>query len=348
MKYLFLFLSVCLLSCQSEIEDPEPGPLPVADFIFQVQVNEGRKVNFASTSKDASFLIWDFGDNVGKGFSNSLTYEYLQNGTYTVKLTVGNKAGINTKEVTLTVQDENDPIPDFSIDFSSIGNLLQVGLTNTSQFGFSYLWKFGDGQTSTLANPGIHQYAASGTYEIELAATNEAGTVTRRKRIMVSVLDGTKISSTTGKTWKFRTAPYRVAQYPVNGSNPSQPYFVLRNGILAYESILQACELNDRYTFNNTTYINADGGDARVFESRNECKTIVTPSPSAFSINRSSLTSFTLNTGATYLGDLKASSDGFIYEVVELSDTILVVSYVRADQTNPALQERVVMVFEPE
>jgi gliding motility-associated-like protein len=38
----------------------------------------------------------------------------------------------------------------------------------------SYLWNFGDGDTSTLENPS-HQYDATGTYTAELIAYNEAG-----------------------------------------------------------------------------------------------------------------------------------------------------------------------------
>jgi gliding motility-associated-like protein len=38
----------------------------------------------------------------------------------------------------------------------------------------SYLWKFGDGDTSTLVNPS-HQYNETGTFLAELIAFNEAG-----------------------------------------------------------------------------------------------------------------------------------------------------------------------------
>ncbi|MFH0894283.1 MAG: PKD domain-containing protein, partial [Bacteroidota bacterium] len=38
----------------------------------------------------------------------------------------------------------------------------------------SYLWNFGDGQTSTLQNP-THVYAAPGTYNVTLTITNSAG-----------------------------------------------------------------------------------------------------------------------------------------------------------------------------
>jgi PKD repeat protein len=344
-RYIVAISLFVLASCESGIEEPEPGNLPEADFIFQVQTTNGRAVSFASTSQDATSLIWDFGDNIGRSFAVSPTYTFAQNGTYSVRLTVGNKAGIDTKTVSITVEGPNDPIPNFDVSFTGVSSLLRVNLTNTSELGATYLWNFGDGQTSTIQNPGFHQYANSGTYQIELAVSNAAGTVTRRKRTTINVIDGSKIL----KTWKFRENPYFVSAYPVKGNgNSSLPYFVLRNGSLAYESMLLSCELNDRYSFAGTTYTNTNQGDGRVFESRNECKTIAAVAPATFEIRRSSLTSFVVDTGATYFGDLKAGPEGFVYDIVELSDTILVLSYLRADETNPALLERAVMVFQPE
>ncbi|MBK8847836.1 MAG: PKD domain-containing protein [Bacteroidetes bacterium] len=45
-----------------------------------------------------------------------------------------------------------------------------VSFTNTSLFANSYLWDFGDGDTSTLENP-THQYNATGTYTVTLTAS---------------------------------------------------------------------------------------------------------------------------------------------------------------------------------
>lgn len=46
-----------------------------------------------------------------------------------------------------------------------------VAFTNTSQRADSYLWSFGDGTTSTLANP-THTYVPSGNFAVKLAARN--------------------------------------------------------------------------------------------------------------------------------------------------------------------------------
>jgi PKD repeat protein len=60
----------------------------------------------------------------------------------------------------------------------SVGVLCNSGsitFTNNSVGATTYLWTFGDGGTSTLANP-THLYAQSGTYTVTLKATTTSGT----------------------------------------------------------------------------------------------------------------------------------------------------------------------------
>lgn len=51
----------------------------------------------------------------------------------------------------------------------------------------SYLWNFGDGQTSTLENPS-HAYLSGGVYDVSLTITNPDGEVTLTKENYISVL----------------------------------------------------------------------------------------------------------------------------------------------------------------
>jgi hypothetical protein len=59
-------------------------------------------------------------------------------------------------------------------DFTASPNLLATTFTNTSEGAISYAWNFGDGGTSTQANP-MHTYAATGVYSVRLIATNACG-----------------------------------------------------------------------------------------------------------------------------------------------------------------------------
>ena len=53
-------------------------------------------------------------------------------------------------------------------------NGLLVNFTNASLNADSYSWNFGDGETSTEMSPS-HTYAADGTYNVSLTATNSGG-----------------------------------------------------------------------------------------------------------------------------------------------------------------------------
>src|SRR6185369_12749233 len=88
---------------------------------------------------------------------------------------------------------------------------LTVNFTNTSTGSItSYAWTFGDGTTSTLANPS-HVYAAAGVYSVGLTVTGPGGsnTQTRTNYITattpppVAQFTGTPISGTTPLTVNF-------------------------------------------------------------------------------------------------------------------------------------------------
>ena len=60
--------------------------------------------------------------------------------------------------------------------------------TNTSATGPNptYLWNFGDGNTSTIANP-RNIYSASGPYTVTLTITNDCGSTTFTDSILLTV-----------------------------------------------------------------------------------------------------------------------------------------------------------------
>ena len=81
------------------------------------------------------------------------------------------------------------PISDFGSNYVAGSCVNPVQFTDLStNLPTSWLWNFGDGTTSTLQNP-AHQYAATGTYNVTLAATNTFGTnsVTRPNAVSVQV-----------------------------------------------------------------------------------------------------------------------------------------------------------------
>lgn len=63
---------------------------------------------------------------------------------------------------------------------------LTVTFTNLSKDAVSYQWEFGDGQTSTEANP-VHTYAENGSYTVTLTATNKGGDSKFTDNVVLSV-----------------------------------------------------------------------------------------------------------------------------------------------------------------
>ncbi len=86
-------------------------------------------------------------------------------------------------------EDEKTPSTPPSASFEVEINELTVKFNNTSTNATSYIWAFGDGNSSTEASP-THTYAAEGTYQVELFATNSANdTNTAKRSVTVEIED---------------------------------------------------------------------------------------------------------------------------------------------------------------
>ncbi|GAB4489023.1 MAG: hypothetical protein OHK0019_06070 [Saprospiraceae bacterium] len=105
---------------------------------------------------------------------------YPTPGDRNVRLVVTNSLGSDTVFKTLKVL--ISPAPNYSVHL----NGLTATFTNTSQNALSYLWDFGDGNTSTAANP-VHTYAVAGNYAVKLSATNQCKTTSKTLILPITV-----------------------------------------------------------------------------------------------------------------------------------------------------------------
>jgi PKD repeat protein len=93
---------------------------------------------------------------------------YSAPGTYSVSLVMSNAFGENSATAADIVTVREQPAADFT---SSIDELT-LTITDVAQGnGWSYLWDFGDGNTSSAMLP-VHTYAAPGNYLVELTVQN--------------------------------------------------------------------------------------------------------------------------------------------------------------------------------
>ncbi len=141
-------------------------------------------IQFTDTSTAAAGTVnttwnWDLGGGQTSTQQNpSITYNTA--GTYSISLKVTNDKGCS-RTITRTAYITVNPGVDASFT-SSIPNVCAapaaITFTNTTTGPptLSYFWTFGDGFSSTAANP-THTYNTNGTYTATLVATSSAGCV---------------------------------------------------------------------------------------------------------------------------------------------------------------------------
>lgn len=116
----------------------------------------------------------DYGDATTHGTSMTSSHTYSTPGTKNASFKVvyqGWTADCPSDPATQTVTVNPAPYAFFSWEATG----LSVEFTNMSVGATSYAWAFGDGGTATAPSP-VHNYAADGTYTVELTATGTCGT----------------------------------------------------------------------------------------------------------------------------------------------------------------------------
>jgi PKD repeat protein len=163
-QVLLLFGTAILFfsSCERDI-------YPYADFaVDKTLVYPGEVIHFSNYSTDAVSYTWDFGD----GYSSTATHPthfYDEVGIYTVILTARSKDG-HIDQAQITIEVDILLMADFDVDYTKVQPGEVVSFTNYSEGAVSYFWDFGDGYTSTVANP-VHSYTEEGIYTVTLTAT---------------------------------------------------------------------------------------------------------------------------------------------------------------------------------
>ena len=150
------------------LPEPDFGALPVCEsdtmrFQDRSTVEEGEITNWT----------WDFGTGSGSSMQNPV-FAYDTSGTISVTLQAGTSYGC-TNEVTKDVLIYPMPSPGMTLPGICIKD--EAEFINTSEIAsgeISYLWEFGDGDSSILENP-KHKYTAEGVYNIKLNTISDKG-----------------------------------------------------------------------------------------------------------------------------------------------------------------------------
>ena len=182
------------------------------------------------TSGYASGFTWSFGDG-GSSTMSDPGHAYTTLGSFDVSLLASGAAGPSTETkpgyiTTHEVLPEFDAAPrigqpPLSVQFQD----LTVGTA------VAYLWDFGDGQTSTAANPS-HDYTAVGRYTVTLTVDGPSTVEIETKSdfVLVSVAPPQDIATGAGPD---PTAAPRVLAYDALGS-PNVATDIVAYGVLKY------------------------------------------------------------------------------------------------------------------
>lgn len=143
------------------------------DFTAPTSACLGQPVNFQNNSSSPPVSsFWDFGDGTFSGQINPIK-TFLTPGTYDVTV-VNQYEGCRdsiTKQITIT----GKPVVDFTVvDSISCSAPFTVQFTDVTPGATSWLWDFGDGNTSTLQNPS-HTYQDFGEYSVSLTVSTGPG-----------------------------------------------------------------------------------------------------------------------------------------------------------------------------
>lgn len=131
-------------------------------------------IQFDCTVPNATSWLWNFGDGTTSTLDNPV-HAYNTVGAYTVTLSVTTLSGCNgTVTVPNIVQVDGMPIVNFSVVQDSGCAPYTAQFVNLSTGASTFLWKFGNGDSSLLNNP-TTTYTQGGFFSVTLTATSPYG-----------------------------------------------------------------------------------------------------------------------------------------------------------------------------
>lgn len=173
---------------------------PTANFTFNNNNQcAGTMITFSNTSAKVypyTTYLWDFGDGTNSTLKNP-THSYAATGTYNVTVTTINSPSCKQTSAVKVVTVSAGPVASFTFNNNQCANS-SVTFTSTStgtNGSTTYNWDFGDGGTSTAANPS-HSYTAPGTYNVELTVSNGATCSNTSPVSVITIIDAPTSSFT--------------------------------------------------------------------------------------------------------------------------------------------------------
>ena len=158
-------------------------PFCSPDFSYSSSVKTANFTNFTKCGSNnaAKSYQWSFGDSTFSTQKNP-THTYANFGTYNVCLETTDSLDVKQLTCKFIYVYDNRCQPEFGY---TVGiNEASFYTVETCFDAISYAWDFGDSSYSTELNP-VHQYAATGTYNVCLTKYGQTDTITVCKSVTV-------------------------------------------------------------------------------------------------------------------------------------------------------------------
>jgi PKD repeat protein len=158
-----------------------PPEIIQADFYANPRVGptSTQFVFYNQSTGDYTARTWNFGDGQTNDSRDFADHIYTRAGTYTVTLTVSGPLGSSTRTKTSYIIVGNGVTEPIKAEFSARNYQgiipLSVRFSNgSSSNAVSWLWDFGDGNTSTVQRP-TYVYTTPGNFTVSLTVTDAHG-----------------------------------------------------------------------------------------------------------------------------------------------------------------------------
>lgn len=151
------------------------NPVPVIISTNPLTACAPLQTSFSTSVSNVANYLWDLGNGIQ---SSGSTYGYnnYQVGNHIISLTVVyNNGCLNEDTVHVNVKANYVPLGGPMVA-NGCNPLTVPFYNNTGGSGNTYLWDFGDGNTSSQAIP-VHTYTQSGQYNVSLTVTSQDGCV---------------------------------------------------------------------------------------------------------------------------------------------------------------------------
>jgi PKD repeat protein len=179
---VILLLAVFSISCTKK---ESTNPAPIANFTYSSASSTAPATFiFSNTSTDATAFVWEFGDNTTSTDQNP-QHTYIAGGAFTVKLTAIGQGGTNSTTKTINIQNPVGPTADFSFTGAGGAAPCLIHFENHCTNATSFVWDFGDGQSSVASNPS-HTYTSGGNFNVRLTATGVTGSNSISKSVFIN------------------------------------------------------------------------------------------------------------------------------------------------------------------